>query len=77
MPQIAGKPLTPKECRLIEATLVTRKITKADVSRQLGRRAGYLVDVLRHKHNPSDAQLKAIAKVLDLTFIASRPARIE
>ena len=77
MPQVAGKKLTAKECRLIEAALVDRKITKAAVSRQMKRYDGYLFGVLAGKHNPSDAQLKKIADALGLRFVPSTPARIE
>ena len=77
MIQPAGKILTPKECKLIEAALVAQNLSKREASRQLGRPHGYLWDVLHAVSNPSDAQLKAIAKVLGLTFVASVPARIE
>ena len=77
MPQVAGKQLTAKECRLIEAALVAHKLGKAEASRRLGKYEGYLYGILVGKHNPSDAQLKAIAKLLGLKFVASKPARIE
>ena len=71
------KKLTPKECKLIEGALQQRGATKAAVSRLAGQGVTFVADVLRGNHCPDDDQLKRLASVLGLRFVASVPARIE